>query len=128
MVNRVQVRNQRDGDPVVASDTVVTTDDDALFPRTAMPQLEWRFSADTRQIDRTMARASKSAIVTVRFFQQKRCLPPSIRTCQGQKQRQAENKRLAIRRHGTPIPAILSNPNFDAEFRNLVSYWTLVIP
>jgi hypothetical protein len=34
IVNGIKIRNQRDGDPVPASDTVVTAEDHARFPGT----------------------------------------------------------------------------------------------
>ena len=61
IIDRVQVRNQRDCHPIVSGQALITADYDTSFARFAWAQMYWRIRADALQIKRGMASWIKSA-------------------------------------------------------------------
>ncbi len=89
IVDRVEVRDQRDRKPIPSGDAMIATEDDAFFPGFTPPDDQRRVGAHPVQIDRNVAGSGKSPIVTVRFLEQQR--GPRVRPHAGTAQQQHED-------------------------------------
>src|SRR5689334_4212701 len=79
VLHRIQIWDQWNGKPVVASDPVVAADDHAFLPGSTASQFKWRFRAHTSEIDRSVTRTGEGSVVAVRFSEEKRSLSPGTR-------------------------------------------------
>jgi hypothetical protein len=78
----VEVRNERNGEPVVAGDLVISANDDTEFAGCARAQAIERCGADVIEIDRRVAGGIDAAEVAVGLLEQKRGGGHAVRRCQ----------------------------------------------
>ena len=71
-LDSIQVRNQRNRNPVISPDTVVAADHDAGFPGSARTKNDRRLGANAGKVNRSVTRRSKETELAVRFFQEER--------------------------------------------------------
>src|ERR1700683_5010451 len=84
----IKIRNEWNGQPIVARDAVVATEDHARFPGQAAAQHGGRFGANPAEIDGRMPGARKGSVITVGFFKQKGDIGAGLR-----QQTEAEEQR-----------------------------------
>src|SRR5260370_23396685 len=88
-VNRIQVGNERNRNPIVSRDTVVPAQDYAGFAGGTRTQDHGRLSTNVAQIHSHVASSGESAIVTIRFFQKYRRSTMRLRDAPHPKQNDA---------------------------------------
>src|SRR6185312_1153994 len=74
LVNCIQIREQRDGDPVRSFDVVIPADNHASFTGAATPEQSGCLGANSRQINCGVTGSSKGAVVAIGLFKQQRSL------------------------------------------------------
>src|SRR6266851_882358 len=66
VLDGVQIRNERDGDPIVSRDSRVPADDHAVLAGVAASQKDGSRGADPRQVNRGVAGSGEGSIVAIR--------------------------------------------------------------
>ncbi len=80
-IDRVEIRNQRDRNPVIAIDLVVAADDDAKLAVVAGAKHDVRIGADMIEIDGGVAGGVDRTKISVRLFHQERDRGVGVRRC-----------------------------------------------
>ncbi len=74
ILDRIEVGDQRDRDPIVAVDSLVPGNDGAQLARLAATQLDWRFSANALKIQCVVTSGINETKEAIRLFKQQGCL------------------------------------------------------
>ena len=93
ILDRIEIRNQRDCDPIVVIDSLITRNHGSYFARFAAAQLHGRLGANVFEINRCVPGGVDGAEEAIRLLHQQGGLGMAARTIERQKRQGHESER-----------------------------------